>query len=251
MPETLIGSAVASDLTNTQTYFSVDTKATDGASDQKETRLTNEKYSKYLGYYKEIPELKSTINTKGKWVIGKGVKGDKATMKIMDNWRGWGKDTKNTLIKNCNNWQFSDDSELFIKVLSGKHFDIEIEDIGKDGDIVFSLSQINISLTDKDMKKYSILRSNYFANFIGEFLVRKNINNLGKIVNNGFIGDVSWLFSIYIIRKMTNWLEKQIQKEIEEDPSLKVDYILCIIFVFILVILFNIILFLGGEFSLL
>lgn len=95
-----IASAEIGDMTNTVTDYSVGTQTTDGVTDQKETRWINEKFPQYLGYYKTIPELKSTIDTKSKWITGKGFTADKDTKKIMDGWRGWGKDTANTLIQN-------------------------------------------------------------------------------------------------------------------------------------------------------
>jgi hypothetical protein len=90
--------------------------------------------------------------------------------------------SKKTLIENCNNCQFSNDSELFLKIFSSENLEIKNEDIGKNGDVIFSLSQKSIGLTDENMKKYPILRSKYFANFIGEFLVRKNINKFLKML---------------------------------------------------------------------
>jgi len=95
-----INKSEVGDMTNNVTDFSVDTASTDGAQNQPETIWTNTKYPQYLGYYKNIPEVKSTINTKSKWILGEGVQADAQTMKILNSWRGWGKDTKNTLIQN-------------------------------------------------------------------------------------------------------------------------------------------------------
>lgn len=92
------GSASAGDMTGTGKDFSVPTAQTDGASDSNESEWVNDKYSKYLGNYKNIPELKSTIDTKAKYVTGKGVKGE--DVEIVKKWRGWGKDTANQLIQN-------------------------------------------------------------------------------------------------------------------------------------------------------
>ena len=101
MPETKIASAVASD-SNVFTDYSVATDTTDGPSDSKETRWTNVDFPQYLGYYKSIPELKSTIDTKAKWVIGEGFKAKKKSHKeILEKIRGWGKDTFNTILQNC------------------------------------------------------------------------------------------------------------------------------------------------------
>jgi len=93
-----ISKANVGDMTTDVSNYSVDTAITDGASDQKETTWMNTDFSQHLGYYKSIPELKSLIDTRAKWVIGKGIKGkDK---KIVEDFRGFGKDTGNTLIKN-------------------------------------------------------------------------------------------------------------------------------------------------------
>jgi len=92
---------------------------------------------------------------------------------------------KKNLIENCNGWEFCGDSELFAKVFGGgnqENQDIKIENLGKDGDVVFSLPQKAMGLSDDDMQKYPILRSNYFTNFIGEFLVRKNIGKFLKML---------------------------------------------------------------------
>ena len=95
-----IDSASAGDMTSTRVDYSLAPTQTDGPGDQNETTWINTDFGQYLVYYQKIPELKSTINTKSKWLIGKGVQADTATMKILDGWRGWGKDTKNTILQN-------------------------------------------------------------------------------------------------------------------------------------------------------
>lgn len=100
MPETDIDSAVASGLSTAVTDFSVDTQETEGALDQKETTWTNTKWPQYLGYYKEIPELRAAIDAKATWTVGKGFKADPDTTLILDGIRGWGKDTFNTILEN-------------------------------------------------------------------------------------------------------------------------------------------------------
>ena len=57
MPETNIGSADYSDLTNVVTDYSVAPVSTDAATDLKETEWTNSYWTTQLGYYKAIPEL--------------------------------------------------------------------------------------------------------------------------------------------------------------------------------------------------
>lgn len=90
--------------------------------------------------------------------------------------------SKKNLIANCDKEQVSNDSEIFVKIFGSDHSGIKTELLGKDGDVVFSLPQKSIGLTDEDIKKYAIIRTNYFANFVGEFLVRKNINKFLKML---------------------------------------------------------------------
>jgi hypothetical protein len=103
MPQNRIDSAVASDLTNAMTDFSVDTQETDGAGDQKETTWTNDKWSIYLGYYKDekTPELTAVIDSKAAWTIGKGYTADEETTMLLDTIKGNGKDTINTILENA------------------------------------------------------------------------------------------------------------------------------------------------------
>ena len=96
-----IGATSVGDMTNNVTDYSVQSETTDGTLDEDETRWTNTEFNQYLGYYKNIPELKSTIDTKAKWVIGKGYEADKKTQRIMDKWIGGGKDSANQIIQNA------------------------------------------------------------------------------------------------------------------------------------------------------
>jgi hypothetical protein len=100
MPDTDIGSAVASNLTNSMTDYSVDPQQTDGAEDQKETTYINVNWGQYFGYYKQIPELTAAIDAKATWTVGKGYTADPQVELILDSFSGWGKDTFNTIIEN-------------------------------------------------------------------------------------------------------------------------------------------------------
>jgi hypothetical protein len=101
MPETNIGGAVASSLATATTDYSVDTQNTDGVSDQKETTYTNSDWAQQLGYYKTIPELKSAIDAKARWAIGKGfTTPDESTGILLDTIKGNGKDTFNKILEN-------------------------------------------------------------------------------------------------------------------------------------------------------
>lgn len=100
MPETKIGSAVASDLDSAMTNFSVASQTTDGAVDNGETVWDNTNWSQYFGYYKSIPELNTVVDAKATWTIGKGFTADPETTLILDSLIGWGKDTFNTILEN-------------------------------------------------------------------------------------------------------------------------------------------------------
>ncbi len=73
--------------------FSVDTQATDGVMDQKESIWDNERWSQYLGYYKEIPEYKTAINAFATWVVGKGWTASPRDSVILESITGWGEDS--------------------------------------------------------------------------------------------------------------------------------------------------------------
>lgn len=84
----------------TFTDYSVPSKNTDAATGQFETSWQNTKASKYLGYYKTIPELKTAIDTKAKWVLGKGYVADSLTSLMLMSINGFGKDTFNSILEN-------------------------------------------------------------------------------------------------------------------------------------------------------
>lgn len=102
MGELDISAAAIGDQKNNETVFSVDTQTTDGVSDQNETTYVNEKWPQQLGYYKKIPELKSSIDAKARWVIGKGYKADDVTEITLSQFRGIGKESFNAILKNQN-----------------------------------------------------------------------------------------------------------------------------------------------------
>jgi len=99
MPETDIGSAVATDLKSAMTDYSVESGKTDSPSTIGETRYDNSKWRIWLGYYKSIPELKKAINTKATWTVGKGFMADEETTMLLDTMRGWGVDTFNSILE--------------------------------------------------------------------------------------------------------------------------------------------------------
>ena len=63
MPDLDFNQTTISDLTNVVKDYSVDTKETDGVSEQKESVWTYDKWPQYLAYWKTIPEFKTAINS--------------------------------------------------------------------------------------------------------------------------------------------------------------------------------------------
>ncbi len=100
MVSTDIGSTDISNMTDNVPDFSVDTQSIEGAQDQPETFYDNVKWTQYLGYYKTIPELKSSIDAIARWTMGKGFQADGATTILLENITGYGEDTFDTILKN-------------------------------------------------------------------------------------------------------------------------------------------------------
>ena len=96
-----INKASVGDMKTNVTDYSVDTVSLDSPSGQKEKSWTNTNFAQYMGYYKKIPEVGSTIDCKGFWTVGKGYKTDEKTKKILEKIDGWGKDSFNTIMENC------------------------------------------------------------------------------------------------------------------------------------------------------
>lgn len=100
MPETDIGEALATDLTNAITDFSVDAQDTDGPTGQKEFTYQIVDWSQWLGYYKEIPELQTAVDAKANWTMGAGFTSDEITELILTSIKGHGKDSFNSILAN-------------------------------------------------------------------------------------------------------------------------------------------------------
>ncbi len=100
MADTTLSSTRVSNIANTITDFTVQTQVLDVAGNQKETIWQNPKHSQQLGYYKEIPELKSAIDAKAKWTIGRGFTANDRDTVTLENIRGYREDTFNIILKN-------------------------------------------------------------------------------------------------------------------------------------------------------
>lgn len=86
------------DFSNQGTEYSVDELQTDG-SYEKFTYYTPQ-FTKYHGYYRQIPELRAVINKLASWTFGRGIKADKKNKEKLKRLKGIGKDTARSLFKN-------------------------------------------------------------------------------------------------------------------------------------------------------
>lgn len=100
MVEYKIKNTVSSDLSSAMAAYSVDTQATDGPTDQKETSWITSTWNQNLGYYKTLPELRAVIDVRATWAVGKGYFAEPETAIILDGVKGWGKDSFNSIIEN-------------------------------------------------------------------------------------------------------------------------------------------------------
>lgn len=95
-----IGSAQASDMSSAVKAVTISSLDTDGVEDQDETIWENFDAEKWFGIYKKIPEVKTAIDMRAIWTIGKGYKADPQETIILDHISGWGQDTFNSILKN-------------------------------------------------------------------------------------------------------------------------------------------------------
>jgi len=79
--------------------YSVSSKTIDEAV-QKETYYDNPNFKKYLGYFKQIPELQQAIKALAVWTAGKGFTTDNRTQAVLSNITGWGEDSFESIMQN-------------------------------------------------------------------------------------------------------------------------------------------------------
>lgn len=96
-----IGTATSSNMTDNVDDELVDSRETDTATGEKETSWINSDWSQYFGYYKTIPEVKTAIDMRAVWTLGKGWQAESSDTKvILDSITGWGMDSFNSILKN-------------------------------------------------------------------------------------------------------------------------------------------------------
>ena len=86
------------DFSNQGTEFTVDSVDTDGAQISETFYIPQ--FSKWHGFYRKIPELRSVINKFGSWTFGRGIKADKANKAKLDRIRGIGNESARSVLKN-------------------------------------------------------------------------------------------------------------------------------------------------------
>ena len=101
MPQYDIAKTDVTNTTNTVDTYSVDSVNLDFVNSEGETEYTFPKATEYLGYYKNIPELKKAIDALAIWVTAQGYKTESMLDgTILDNIRGWGEDTIHSIFQN-------------------------------------------------------------------------------------------------------------------------------------------------------
>lgn len=102
MADLMLGNTTTTDFQNVQGFnYQVPEKNTDGSLGRDENEWTNSEASKYYGFYYDVGEYRSAINSFSTWVIGQGydceLKKDQVTL---DKITGWGEDTTQSILWN-------------------------------------------------------------------------------------------------------------------------------------------------------
>lgn len=96
-----ITNATSSNMTDNVDDTIADTEEVDGANSEGETTWTFDDWSKYYGYYLQIPECKISTDTLARWTIGDGyICEDSRTEAILESITGWGTDTFDDILEN-------------------------------------------------------------------------------------------------------------------------------------------------------
>lgn len=105
MPKELsykIDSASYSNMENNVDDILIDSEQTDAAGEQDETEWINSEWSEYFGIYRHVPEVKTAIDMRAIWTLGKGYTTDDPEASVLlDHIYGNGRDTFNSILKNC------------------------------------------------------------------------------------------------------------------------------------------------------
>ena len=99
MPETDISQLTTTLMKTGVPDYKVQAKVIDEAGIQPETYWTNPNWATYFGYYKSIPELRQAINSLATWTAGKGWIAESLTKTILNQIKGWGEDSFDSLMQ--------------------------------------------------------------------------------------------------------------------------------------------------------
>ena len=100
MGEFDISNTTTSQLKGGLPNYQVQPKTLVEAGPQEKTYSTNHQFwSTYNGYYKKIPELKQAVDSLALWVAGKGWKAPSEAFVALENIKGWGEDTFDSLMQ--------------------------------------------------------------------------------------------------------------------------------------------------------
>lgn len=100
MPTFNISQATAGKQSTVVDDYSVTLKETDGVTEQKETRWSNNDWSKWYGYASTIPDVSGALRSMALWTVGTGWTADDRTTVILDSIRGWGNESFTDIMRN-------------------------------------------------------------------------------------------------------------------------------------------------------
>lgn len=101
MAPTDLSTATVSNLTDAIEDYTISTKDTDSPSTYGEYGYTWSNWTKYYGYYNQVPVVKRAIDVYALFAMGRGYQtSDSETETILDNITGNGKQTFNSILKN-------------------------------------------------------------------------------------------------------------------------------------------------------
>jgi hypothetical protein len=125
-----ISSSTTTSMDSSVSNFSVDSKTIDKPFDDQETFYDNTNWTKYLGYYKSIPELKKAIDALAMWTVGKGYRINPYTEVILEHISGWGEDTFESILMNM----------LIVKKINGDSY---AEIIRDDNELLLNIKPLD------------------------------------------------------------------------------------------------------------
>jgi len=95
---TTLRTGQTTDFSNQGTEFTVASQDTDGAEISETFYIPD--FSKWNGYYRKIPELRTVIDKFASWTFGRGIKADEKNKKKLDKIRGIGRESARSVLKN-------------------------------------------------------------------------------------------------------------------------------------------------------